>query len=138
MTSLKLAPHAWLVSVIIAERRGVAQSGRAPAWGVGGRRFESDHPDQKKKRVVNTSIETSVNSSFRLAASPRLRDVLNSFIYSSAHKHQGANDFPADLYLEGMKGPPFISSTFIPMISLELIPSCFHGYLLVDFWHCHK
>ena len=26
--------------------RGVAQSGRAPAWGVGGRRFESDHPDQ--------------------------------------------------------------------------------------------
>ena len=28
---------------------GVAQSGRAPAWGVGGRRFESDHPDQKKK-----------------------------------------------------------------------------------------
>ena len=86
-----------------------AQSGRAPAWGVGGRRFESDHPDQKKKRVVNTSIETSVNSSFRLTASPRLRDVLNSFIYSSAHKHQGANDFPADLYLEGMKGPPFIS-----------------------------
>ena len=97
------------MSVIIAGRRGVAQSGRAPAWGVGGRRFESDHPDQKKKRVVNTSIETSVNSSFRLAASPRLRDVLNSFIYSSAHKHQGANDFPANLYLEGMKGPPFIS-----------------------------
>ena len=28
--------------------RGVAQSGRAPAWGVGGRRFESDHPDQIK------------------------------------------------------------------------------------------
>ena len=26
---------------------GIAQSGRAPAWGVGGRRFESDHPDQK-------------------------------------------------------------------------------------------
>ena len=32
--------------------RGVAQSGRAPAWGVGGRRFESDHPDQKKKKAV--------------------------------------------------------------------------------------
>jgi hypothetical protein len=30
-------------------RRGVAQSGRAPAWGVGGRRFESDHSDQKTK-----------------------------------------------------------------------------------------
>ncbi len=77
-------------------RRGVAQSGRAPAWGVGGRRFESDHPDQiehekgrldrKIGRVVNTSIETSVNNSFDLAASPRLRDVLNSFIYSSVHK----------------------------------------------------
>ena len=64
----------------------MAQSGRAPAWGVGGRRFESDHPDQKKKRVVNTSTETSVNSSFHLAASPRLRDVLDSFIYSSVHK----------------------------------------------------
>ena len=37
-------------------RRGVAQSGRAPAWGVGGRRFESDHPDQrKKKRPLETS-----------------------------------------------------------------------------------
>ena len=93
--------HAW---------RGVLKASvSSSSWGVGGRRFESDHPDQKKKRVVNTSIETSVNSSFRLTASPRLRDVLNSFIYSSAHKHQGANDFPADLYLEGMKGPPFIS-----------------------------
>ena len=30
---------------------GVAQSGRAPAWGVGGRRFESDHPDQKKENA---------------------------------------------------------------------------------------
>jgi hypothetical protein len=29
--------------------QGMAQSGRAPAWGVGGRRFESDHPDQKTK-----------------------------------------------------------------------------------------
>ena len=29
--------------------QGIAQSGRAPAWGVGGRRFESDHPDQKTK-----------------------------------------------------------------------------------------
>ena len=28
----------------------MAQSGRAPAWGVGGRRFESDHPDQKNKK----------------------------------------------------------------------------------------
>ncbi len=71
---------------IIVARRGVAQSGRAPAWGVGGRRFESDHPDQKNERVVNTSIETSVNNSFHLATSPRLRDVLNSFIYSSVHK----------------------------------------------------
>ena len=74
------------MSVIIAGRRGVAQSGRAPAWGVGGRRFESDHPDQKKKRAVNVSTETCVNSSFHLAASLRLRDVLKSFIYSSVHK----------------------------------------------------
>ena len=64
----------------------MAQSGRAPAWGVGGRRFESDHPDQKNKGVVNTSTETSVNNFFDLAASPKLRDILTSFIYSSAHK----------------------------------------------------
>ena len=43
------------------------------SWGEGGRRFESDHPDQKKKRAVNESIETSVNSFFHLAASRRLR-----------------------------------------------------------------
>ena len=64
----------------------MAQSGRAPAWGVGGRRFESDHPDQKKKRAVNASTETSVNSSFDLRDTPKLGEVLTSFIYSSAHK----------------------------------------------------
>ena len=74
------------MSVIIAGRRGVAQSGRAPAWGVGGRRFESDHPDQKKKRAVNASTETSFNSSFDLKETPRLGEVLTSFIYNSAHK----------------------------------------------------
>ena len=33
-----------------------AESGRAPAWGVGGRRFESDHPDQKTMKAVNTRL----------------------------------------------------------------------------------
>ena len=76
-----LANHEEKTPYLIADagtNHGMAQSGRAPAWGVGGRRFESDHPDQKKKRVVNTSIETSVNNSFHLAASPGLRDVLKS------------------------------------------------------------
>ena len=31
--------------------RGVAQPGSAPAWGAGGRRFESCHPDQLKQRL---------------------------------------------------------------------------------------
>ena len=53
--------RAGLVDDIIGERRGVAQSGRAPAWGVGGRRFESDHPDQKTK-AVNVSSNRLVNS----------------------------------------------------------------------------
>ena len=74
------------MSVIIAGRRGVAQSGRAPAWGVGGRRFESDHPDQKNKKAVNEPIGASVNSFFDSVAPTRLRDILSSFIYSSAHK----------------------------------------------------
>ena len=97
------------MSVIIAGRRGVAQSGRAPAWGVGGRRFESDHPDQKNTKAVNESTKTSVNSFCDFKDIAELGDILTSFIYSSAHKHQEANDFPADLYLQGMEGPPFIS-----------------------------
>ena len=35
--------------------RGVAQSGSAPAWGVGGRRFESSRPDHIK-RIFDRSI----------------------------------------------------------------------------------
>ena len=64
----------------------MAQSGRAAAWGVGGRRFESDHPDQKIKRAVNALIETSVDSSFVLKDLVDVGEVLTSFIYSSAHK----------------------------------------------------
>ena len=30
----------------LSMRRGVAQSGSAPQWGCGGRRFKSSHPDQ--------------------------------------------------------------------------------------------
>ena len=63
----------------------MAQSGRAPAWGVGGRRFESDHPDQKIKRAVNALIETSVDSSFVLKDLVDVGEVLTAFICSSAH-----------------------------------------------------
>ena len=77
--------RAGLVGDIIGERRGVAQSGRAPAWGVGGRRFESDHPDQKNK-AVNEPIVASVNSFYVSRDTLKLADVLSSFIYSSAHK----------------------------------------------------
>ena len=69
-------PGACLGVLYSLERRGVAQSGRAPAWGVGGRRFESDHPDQKNKRVVNPSTETSVNNSFALNSRVNLSEVL--------------------------------------------------------------
>ena len=54
--------RAGLVGDIIGERRGVAQSGRAPAWGVGGRRFESDHPDQKNTKAVNEPVRATVSS----------------------------------------------------------------------------
>ena len=73
------------MSGIIARRRGVAQSGRAPAWGVGGRRFESDHPDQKINRAVNASVETNVDSSFVLKSTVDVGEVLTAFICSSAH-----------------------------------------------------
>ena len=66
-------------------RRGVAQSGRAPAWGVGGRRFESAHPDQKTK-AVNEPIGANVNSFYVSRDTLKLGDVLSSFIYSSALK----------------------------------------------------
>ena len=45
----------------LASKTDAAESGRAPAWGVGGRRFESDHPDQKTK-AVNVSSNRLVNS----------------------------------------------------------------------------
>ena len=32
--------------------RGVAQPGSAPEWGSGGRRFKSDHPDQKVEAFI--------------------------------------------------------------------------------------
>ena len=64
----------------------MAQSGRAPAWGVGGRRFESDHPDQKHTKAVNESIKTSVNSFCHSKDIAELGDILTSFIYSSVHK----------------------------------------------------
>ena len=32
------------------ENRGVAQLASVPAWGAGGRPFESDHPDRKERR----------------------------------------------------------------------------------------
>lgn len=33
---------------IINKYLGVAQLGRVPEWGSGGRRFKSSHPDQKR------------------------------------------------------------------------------------------
>ena len=53
--------------------------------GCRGRRFESDHPDQKNK-AVNEPIEASVNSFYDSRGISDLGDVLSSFIYSSAHK----------------------------------------------------
>ena len=35
---------------ILTRERGVAQSGSAPGWGPGGRRFKSSRPDQRKAR----------------------------------------------------------------------------------------
>ena len=60
-----LANHEEKPPYLIADsgkNHGMAQSGRAPAWGVGGRRFESDHPDQKKKRVLPIREELFLRS----------------------------------------------------------------------------
>ena len=85
LLTLVAPSHAWFEGGIIAARRGVAQSGRAPAWGVGGRRFESDHPDQKNK-AVNEPIGASVNSFYDFRDALELGEVLSSVVYSSAHK----------------------------------------------------
>ena len=105
----------------------MAQSGRAPAWGVGGRRFESDHPDQKNERVVNTFLET-VNSPFALAASPKLRDLISSFIYSSVHKspktiktlHETLDPFVAYLYHHGIDNHLAIKRQHVEGFILEI------------------
>ena len=47
-----LANHEDKPPYLIADagtNHGMAQSGRAPAWGVGGRRFESDPPVRKRQ-----------------------------------------------------------------------------------------
>jgi hypothetical protein len=36
----------------LAEHRGVAQSGSAPGWGPGGRRFKSCLPDSKVLQIA--------------------------------------------------------------------------------------
>ena len=54
-----------------------AESSRAPAWGVGGRRFESDHPDQKNK-AVNEPIGANVNSFYVSRDTAKLGDALSS------------------------------------------------------------
>ena len=37
-----------LFAIVFPKERGVAQSGSAPQWGCGGRRFKSSHPDCMK------------------------------------------------------------------------------------------
>ena len=39
--------------------RGVAQSGSAPVWGTGGRRFESSHPEPKPGMIKRDVIQPS-------------------------------------------------------------------------------
>ena len=39
--------------------RGVAQSGSAPAWGAGGRWFESSHPDHQD--VLTSHIKSDLS-----------------------------------------------------------------------------
>lgn len=36
----------------IDANRGVAQLASVPAWGAGGRPFESDHPDNKNRKYL--------------------------------------------------------------------------------------
>ena len=46
MTAISTQSCCSVYPMLCFSYRGVAQSGRAPAWGVGGRRFESGRPDQ--------------------------------------------------------------------------------------------
>ncbi len=41
--------------VLKINRLGVAQLGRVPEWGSGGRRFKSSHPDQRKS--LNRTVQ---------------------------------------------------------------------------------
>ena len=41
----------FVINIII---RGVAQPGRAPGSGLGGRRFESSHPDNELLHIYNS------------------------------------------------------------------------------------
>src|SRR3989337_3175100 len=56
--------------------RGVAQSGRAPGWGPGGRRFEPAHPDHRhadERRVALRPAPPPVTVSRVIADPKRVR-----------------------------------------------------------------
>ncbi len=46
--------------ICLKASRGVAQPGSAPEWGSGGRRFESDHPDQKMEPLALMPVDNNI------------------------------------------------------------------------------
>ena len=63
----------------------MAQFGSAPAWGAGGRWFESSHPDQNQVRLnelVNrkTRYHLQVPGLFLNSAMPRLKAMVSKLI----------------------------------------------------------
>ena len=44
--------------------RGVAQTGSAPAWGAGGRRFKSSRPDHSKTEYRDAANPAEVSRTF--------------------------------------------------------------------------
>ena len=62
---------------ILASNRGVAQLGSAPAWGAGGRWFESSLPDFHKPCFYNCAASRTILTSDMAASTVELAELLN-------------------------------------------------------------
>ena len=82
---------------ILASSRGVAQLGSAPAWGAGGRWFESSLPDQSSLFLYEDPLVQRYRIDFCPSANLSVNDNRDDFVGATVHRDRqpGSRDSPA-------------------------------------------
>ncbi len=93
--------------------RVVAQSGSAPAWGAGGRRFESCQPDHFSKLLAKAESFFLKKVSFFIKNCYLLGARVKNRVPRSWWEHQGKNNFRRELLKNIFKGRLFVRSEVI-------------------------